>query len=157
MVKFLTEEWVDALAEAAQTHRIDQPVPGGNALVVEQTVTGLADEGSFAYHVTFDDDRVRVRSGPAADATISFTQDLATAVGIAQGRDSAQAAFMSGRLRVGGDLTVLTTHGTAFAELADIFASVREQTVMPDTGPPDTDRSDPVETPTDASIAEGDA
>lgn len=132
MVSFLTDEWVEALDAAARSHHLDPPLPPGDSLVVQQTVTDLADGGSFTYHVTFDRGSIRVMPGAAPDPTISFSQDLVTAVGIATGVDSAQGAFMSGRLRVGGDLTVLTANGTAFAEMADVFASVREKTELPD-------------------------
>ena len=35
---------------------------------------------------------------------------------------------MTGRLRVGGDLSVLLEHGDVLAELDDVFAAVRART-----------------------------
>ncbi len=39
-----------------------------------------------------------------------------------------QVTFMTGKLRVGGDLRVLLDHGDALAQLGDVFSSVRAVT-----------------------------
>ena len=75
-----------------------------------------------------------MRPGPAPDATVRLSQDLATAAAIATGTSSAQRAFMAGRLRVGGYLRVLLDHGDVFAQVTDVFAAVRERTAFPDLG-----------------------
>lgn len=131
MVKFLTSEWVEAVDEAVRARRSASASLPDVSFAVEQQVT---DPGGrdFTYHVIFDRGQMAVREGPAPEATIRFQQDLSTAVGIASGTQSAQAAFMAGRLRVGGDLSLLTANGSAFAELADVFAELRARTVMPE-------------------------
>lgn len=153
VVAFLSTEWVEALDEAASASETLAARAQGMSLVVQQQVFDLsamapADEptgstgspgstGStgadddFTYHVAFEDGRVSVRVGPAPSATIRFRQDLATALAIATGAMSAQRAFMTGKLRVGGDLSVLLTHGEALAELDDVFAAVRDRTELP--------------------------
>lgn len=81
------------------------------------------------YHLVLDRGQVAVRTGPAEAPTVRFTQDRATAWGIATGTISAQAAFMTGRLQVGGDLRSLLDDrlGTA---LQDVFATVRSTTTF---------------------------
>ena len=54
-----------------------------------------------------------------------------TAASIAMGQGSAQRAFMTGRLRVGGDLRVLLEHSDVLAQLEDVFAAVRARTAPP--------------------------
>ena len=144
VVAFLSTEWVEALDEAASASETLAARAQGMDLVVQQQVfdlsaavpagepTGSAGAGEdFTYHVAFEDGRVAVRVGPAPSATIRFRQDLATALAIATGAMSAQRAFMTGKLRVGGDLSVLLTHGEALAELDDVFAAVRARTDVP--------------------------
>ena len=46
-------------------------------------------------------------SGPRRVLTLSFTEDHETAVAVSTGAMNAQSAFMSGRLRVSGDMDKL--------------------------------------------------
>jgi hypothetical protein len=130
MLEFLSPAWVDALDEAlrgdpALPDRID-----GLDLVVEQRVTGTGADGTgeVTYHVAFRDGRASAAMGPADAPTVRFSQDVATARAIAAGTGSAQRAFMTGRLTVGGDLRVLLDHGELLTHLGDVFAQVRART-----------------------------
>ena len=127
MVSFLSSEWIDALDRAASTATDLAALTAGVVLVIEQEITG-PDGIATQYHVTIDDGRVSVRQGPAEAATVRFQEDRDTAWAVASGELSAQRAFMTGRLRVGGDLTVLLAHGEVLAALGDVFASVRAET-----------------------------
>lgn len=135
MLTFLSAEWIGALHEAAAASPSLARLTAGVTLVIEQEIVDAPD-GPVAYHVSFDDGVVAVRPGLAAAAvpagterpTIRFSQDLETATSIAAGRGSAQRAFMTGRLRVGGDLTVLLARGDLLAELDDVFGGVRART-----------------------------
>jgi putative sterol carrier protein len=123
MARFLSPEWLDDLIAAAD----DRPGPDGALFTLQQIVT---DErgGEVAWSVTVGEGSVAVAPGRHQTATITFTQDQATAAAIHHGELSAQAAFMTGRLRVGGDVRVLLERQDALASLDDIFASVRRAT-----------------------------
>ena len=66
--------------------------------------------------------------GRAADAHVTFTQDRGTAVAIARGELSAQVAFLSGRLRVGGDIRNVIDRTRDLALLDDLLAPARAAT-----------------------------
>ena len=106
MLTFLSDEWIGALHEAARADATLAECTRDVALTIEQEVTG-APTGDVRYHLVFDHGSVAVAPGPAANATVRFHQDYATAASIAMGQGSAQRAFMTGRLRVGGDLRAL--------------------------------------------------
>jgi hypothetical protein len=133
VVAFLSDGWIEALDRAARGDAGLAELAADVRIVVEQHVTGTGTVGGgdVRYHVSFADGVVSVRPGPADDPTLRFTQDLTTAVEVASGRTSAQRAFMTGRLQVGGDLSVLLAHGDLFAGLADVFAAVRADTDLP--------------------------
>lgn len=131
MLKFLTDEWIAALDEAAAADAELRQLAGELVLTIEQEVTGGPD-GDVCYHVAFDRGQVAVRPGPAEHATLRFSQDYQTAAAISLGAGSAQRAFMTGQLRVGGDLRVLLAHGEAMAQLHDAFGAVRARTVAVD-------------------------
>jgi putative sterol carrier protein len=120
MARFLSPEWLDDLVAAAQTGS----GPDGAPFTLQQVVAGTP-EGEVAWSVTVGDGSVAVAKGRHPAATITFTQDRSTAAAIHQGELSAQAAFMTGRLRVGGDVRVLLERQDAMASLDDLFARVR--------------------------------
>ena len=131
MVDFLSPEWIAALDAAVRADPGLATSTRGISVVVQQTVTGGGADGSDAvFHTVVDDGSVSVVAGPAADPTIWFSQDRATAWAIATGEASAQAAFMTGHLQVGGDLRVLVDNRLSTA-LADVFASTRTATTGP--------------------------
>jgi hypothetical protein len=126
-VVLFTDDWLAALDRAAGADPTLRAATAGIELVVNHRITGGPD-GEVGYHVAFH--RGEVRFGPGCDpaAQVSFGQDHATAVGLATGTLSAQHAFMTGRLRVAGDLGLLTRHAGALDQLADVFATVRAGT-----------------------------
>jgi predicted lipid carrier protein YhbT len=138
---YLSDAWIAALDAAARSHPGLADATAGVRVVIEQVVTdsggdGGGDDGDggsstdagrsdeVRWHVVVDDGSVRFVPGPAADPTVRFTADAATARAITDGRLSSAEAFMAGRLRVGGDTTALVRHHALFDELGDVFAAV---------------------------------
>ncbi len=127
VLAFLSPAWLAALDEAARSNEALVRATADLRAVVEQEIADTP-QGTVRYHVVFDRGIVRVATGPAEDPTVRFSQDHATALGIAAGTESAQRAFMTGRLRVGGDLRILLDHRDALTALDDVFAAVRAET-----------------------------
>lgn len=133
MAIFLSREWLDELDEAAASSQALRSATADVGLTVQQVVTpgdrGTAGGGeTAAYHVVVDHGSVRIRPGHADHFDVSFTQDRETATAVGRGELSAQAAFMLGRVRVGGDVSSLMAHQSTFAGLDDVFAEVRART-----------------------------
>lgn len=128
VVAFLSDAWVEALDTAARAHAELAARTADLQLVVEQRIDGGPGHDPLVFHVTFDRGAVTVTHGPADVPTLTFTQDRATARAIATGEASAQRAFMTGQLRVGGDLQSLLAAQDALTGLGDVFAAVRATT-----------------------------
>ena len=123
MAEFLSDAWLASLEDAASEVR----VPADLRLVIQQVV--LQDRGhERAFTVRIADGTVSVEAGRAEEPDVSFTQDRATAAAIARGELSAQAAFMAGRLRIGGDLREVMDRARELAALDDLFAKARATT-----------------------------
>jgi putative sterol carrier protein len=119
MPRYLSDEWLRALDDAARNCAVH------GRITIEHVVRDGADDGSERrYHVVVDEDRVRFVPGPATEPTVTFHEDRATAVAIAKGELSAPAAFLSGRLSVGGDLRALTANMSAIATVDAAVAGV---------------------------------
>ena len=128
MARFLSDEWIEAFDQAAAS--TDELVLGdeGEDLVIQHVVTDPAGAPVQTFHVHLSAGPARVRRGPAEDPTVTFTQDLDTATAIASGTETAQAAFMAGRLRVGGRVDQLIARHGELAGVDDLFASLRSET-----------------------------
>jgi hypothetical protein len=118
---FLTDAWLDDLDAAARVAELPTHAP----LVLQQVVPDGPDGREVAYALVVRDGRVRVERGRASHPDLVFTQDRATAEAIHRGELSAQAAFMQGRLRLGGDLRAVVYRAGELTAVHDVFASVR--------------------------------
>ena len=126
MVRFLSPEWIDELDRAAASDENLRRSTAGVHLTIEQRI--VASEGETVYHVALDDGRVSVRKGPAPAADVTFVQDERTALAVGSGTTTAQEAFMTGRLRLQGDVPLLIRCKDALNTLDDALAGVRART-----------------------------
>jgi hypothetical protein len=99
----------------------------GITLAVEQVVDGGPD-GQVRWLLDIRDGQVDLVPGPVARADLTFSTSYETAARIAAGTLPAQRAFIEGRLKVGGDLSLLITHQRAVAAVDDALAPVRART-----------------------------
>jgi len=118
---FLTDRWLDELGAAAR----EAELPPELRLVVQQVIPDGPDGVEVAYAVEVAGGTMAVRRGRFDHADVTFTQDLATARAIHRGELSAPAAFMEGRLRLGGDLRAVIERAGDLAAIDDVFATVR--------------------------------
>lgn len=124
MPEYLSPAWFDAADRALRADAGLTTASRGIHLVLQQTVEDLAL--STTWHIRVDDGAVGLTIGAAPDATVTFRCDRATAIDVQQGRTSAQAAFMAGHLRVGGDVGALLAHQELLAGLTDVLDPLRE-------------------------------
>ena len=121
MAGFLTDAWLDDLEAAARAAE----VASAAHLVLQQIVPDGPDGHEVAYALVVADGRLRVERGRVGAADLTFTQDRATAEAIHRGDLSAQAAFMQGRLRLGGDLRAVIDRAGELEAIDDVLRSVR--------------------------------
>jgi hypothetical protein len=130
-VRYLSSEWFDAVGEALADDPGLPTATAGLHLTLQQTVTDAPDapDGETCWHLVLDDG-VRLVRGPVEHADLRFTTSYPTAAAIAAGELGAPIAFIRGELRVGGDLTLLTTHQRPLAAVHDVLAELRKVTVF---------------------------
>lgn len=123
MALYPTDAWFHRADEALGADPELARLAQGIRLVLQQTVTTL--DGPITWHIHVDDGAVGLTRGSTPDATVTFTCDVDTADGIHEGTTSAQAEFMAGRLRVGGDVGALLRHQELLGSLAGALVPVR--------------------------------
>lgn len=124
-MQFLSDEWLDALDDAARGRSVgaDDPLAGVD-LTIEQVVTG-----ERRWWLVVQAGRLSVEQDPPRDeADIRLTSDRATAASVAAGERAALEAFIHGDLVIGGDIRALLEHREAMEALGDLFADVRAAT-----------------------------
>ena len=105
-VKYLSDEWASAVQEALNSNEAFKGAAGSQTAKIQQVVT--TPEGEQKYWFKLDGGAVSIGTGDLgepADATI--TQDYDTAVALSKNELTGTAAYMSGKLRVAGDLMKL--------------------------------------------------
>jgi hypothetical protein len=127
VVAYLSDEWMD---EAASALASDEGVAAATAdtdLTIAYEVSG-APGGKVGYAIRLDHGIATLLRDAPSGAPVTFTVDYDTAAEIARGDTPVQVAFMQGRLKLGGDVSVLIEAGGALDGLADALADLRART-----------------------------
>jgi putative sterol carrier protein len=118
VARFLSDEWFDEVA-AASPPPAAQPI-----LVLQQVVTGGPD-GDVRYQVTVGDGRAVLTRDHAGSPDATFTEAYSTAVAVARGELTTQAALLAGQIVVGGNMATLSDRQDDLAGLEAIPTAVR--------------------------------
>lgn len=133
MSRFLSPDWFAEVGRQAPASSGTAAIEEGH-LVLEQVVHGTPD-GDVRYRVvvragtaSIEPPRASSPNGGPVAPDLSIACDWATAVAVAQGELSAQAALMAGRLRVRGNLARLSGRATDLIGLDPVPEDVRRHT-----------------------------
>jgi putative sterol carrier protein len=113
--KFLSDEWATAVSDALSSHPGFKSSIANADLTLQFNVTGAPD-GDKAYYLQAagGDADIITGTNDAPDVTVGQTYD--TAVAISKGDLNTQSAFMTGKLKVSGNLAKLMMHQAAIAQ-----------------------------------------
>ncbi len=105
-VKYLTDEWATAMADAVNADDNFQKVAGTISVAVQNKITD-GPGGEVAYGMGIKEGKAFCELGEidAADVTITQTHDIA--LKIAKGELNLQNAFMQGQIKVEGNLAAV--------------------------------------------------
>jgi putative sterol carrier protein len=114
-VRFLSEEWATELKERLNTSESFKKAAGMVAATLQQVIIG--PEGERRYWMRIGNGSIDMGAGDidTPDATIS--QDYETAVALAKSELNAVSAFMSGKIRIAGNMMLIMQLQAAIAEL----------------------------------------
>jgi putative sterol carrier protein len=105
-VKFLSEEWMKAVQDALNSNETFKSAAGSQNAKIQQVVT--TPEGEQRYWFKLEAGQATLGAGDSPDnVDATITQDYETAVALSKNELSGTAAYMSGKLRVSGDLMKL--------------------------------------------------
>lgn len=114
-VKFLSEEWAQAVTDALNNHPGFKTAMGSAQLTIQFNTTEAPD-GDISYYLTTSGGQAQMLLGQAPDADVTINQNYETASAISKGELNVQTAFMTGKIKVSGNLAKLMMHQKAIAE-----------------------------------------
>ena len=115
MSKFLTEEWAKDVTAALNGHEGFQNAIGAADLSI-QFVTEGGPDGDVDYFLKSSGGTSDMAIGSLEDADVTVKQGYDTATAIATGDLNTQTAFMTGKLKVSGNLAKLMMHQAAIQQ-----------------------------------------
>lgn len=118
-VKFLSEEWTKELKTALNANEAFTKGVGSATAKLQQVVTG--PDGEQRYWIKIEGGAVDMGSGDIDSPDATITQDYDTAVALSRGELNPVSAFMSGRLKIGGNMTLLMQLQGAFSQLPQVM------------------------------------
>jgi putative sterol carrier protein len=104
-VKFLTEEWAQAVTEALNANDAFKQAAAGKTVKIQNVVA--APDGEQRYFLDLEGGTAKVSMGDLPDAEATLSSDYDTAAAMSRNELNATAAYMSGKLKIQGDLMKL--------------------------------------------------
>ena len=108
-VKFLSPEWLSEVTTALENHQGFQEAARGMELAIQFNVleSPLGDTG---YHLMITPQAITIALGVREDLDITISQNYETAAAIMKGDLNVQSAFITGKIKVSGNLAKLMVH-----------------------------------------------
>lgn len=121
-VKFLSPEWAEKVKEALNADEAFRTAAGGASASLQQVITG--PEGETHYWITIGGGEIDMGVGDVEgpDATVSQSYD--TAVSLAKSELSPVTAFMTGKIKVTGNMGMLLGLQGALTRLPVVMAAL---------------------------------
>jgi putative sterol carrier protein len=121
-VKFLSDEWAQTLkAELNQSEDFLQAAAGHKA-TIQQIITGA--EGTTHYWITIGEGRIDLGVGDIDGEDATITQSYDSAAALAKGELSPVTAFMTGKLKIAGNMGMILGLQGALAQLPAAMAKI---------------------------------
>jgi putative sterol carrier protein len=122
-VRFLSAEWAQELQERLNANPTFRQAIGSQSVKIQQVITGNAD-GTSHYWLRLEGGRVDLGVGELQGPDATITQDYDSAVALARSELNPVTAFMTGRIRITGNMMILMGLQNALAVLPGVMAEM---------------------------------
>ena len=123
MSKFLSDEWASDVTAALNSHEGFKKAIGDAELGIQFTTTDAPD-GDVAYYLETSGGNATLALGTLDGADVTVSQGYDTATAISKGELNTQSAFMTGKLKVSGNLAKLMMHQGAIQQWGSAVADL---------------------------------
>lgn len=123
-VKFLSEEWLSAVEEALNANGAFKEAISDVDLSLQFRVTEVPEGEDVDYSLSFENGQAAVAGGELDGADATVTNDYETAKGISTGDLNTQMAFMTGKLKVSGNMGKLMMNQGAINKIPEALSGL---------------------------------
>jgi putative sterol carrier protein len=123
LATFLSEEHMTAATEALNADAGFDGAMTGVGLSLQFEVTD-APAGPVAYYLSVGDGAATLALGTLDDSDASVASDYETAAAIAKGELNVQMAFMTGKIKVGGNMAKVMMYQSLINEFARVSSTL---------------------------------
>ena len=121
-VKFLSGEWAEALKTELNANVDFKEAAAGKTATIQQVIGG--GDGETHYWITIADDAIDMGVGDAPNPDATITQSYESAVALAKSELSPVTAFMTGKIKVTGNMGLLLGLQAVLSLLPAAMASI---------------------------------
>jgi putative sterol carrier protein len=121
-VPFLSPEWADALKEQLNANEAFAQASAGQHASIQQVISH--DDGETRYWITIDDGAIDMGVGDVAEPDATITESYDTAVQLAKNELSAVVAFMTGKIKIAGNMGLMLSLQGALGQLPAAMAAI---------------------------------
>ena len=124
-VKFLSEEWAEALKGALNEDEAFRTAAGEVSARIQQVIDADGDE--TRYWIVIADGAIDMGIGDLDPVDATITQSYETAAALSRGELNAVTAFMTGKIKVAGNMGLLLSLQGALTRLPDAMSSIQTE------------------------------
>ena len=121
--KFLTDDWLTGLESTVNAHDGFKDAVASVSLKLQFKVTDV-DGGDVDYSIVIGDGSAAINGGTIDDADATITNNYETAAAISKGELNTQMAFMTGKLKVSGNMAALMMNQGALNQFSQAAAGL---------------------------------
>jgi putative sterol carrier protein len=121
-VKFLSTEWADAVKARLNANDEFRQAASTQRATIQQVIS--SDDGDTHYWIEIADGQIDMGVGDAEGPDATITQSYETAVKLAKSELSVVTAFMTGKVKVAGNMGLLMGLQGALSQLPSAMQAV---------------------------------
>jgi len=120
---FLSEDHFNAARDALNSDPGFQNAIANVELGVQFDVSGAPD-GDLTYYLKVGDGSAETDTGPLEGADVTVASDYETSKAISRGELNVQMAFMTGKIKVGGNMAKIMMHQGVINDYARVLSGL---------------------------------
>jgi putative sterol carrier protein len=124
-VKFLSEEWAEALKTALNADEAFRTAAASSSARIQQVIT--QNGGETRYWIVIADGTIDMGIGDLDTVDATITESYDSAVALSKGELNAVTAFMTGKIRIAGNMGMLMGLQAALSRLPPAMSSIQTE------------------------------